>query len=166
MACALAGALASVACGPGPHVVPVECRSLPGSAGGAVPVQATDTLPVEIRIDSLDTSERGHLMVRVDPLDEAGVVHFEQPPPATTAAVGMALTTAGIFEGCFHPTPGGFRLRAPEAPRSRVWVRVSTGRPVKVTLVRGEDPAPVAAPLVVAPGTSGQIAWSAPETSP
>lgn len=135
-------------------MVPVDCRSV-STAGHA----EADTLRVVVHIDT--HRPRTRLLVRVDPLSERGAVLFAEGTPPTAGAVSVALTTSAVFQGCVADAPSGFELRAPEAPRGRIWLRVSSNLPVVARLDIGSTPAGSGesdARVVVAPGTSGQAA--------
>ncbi len=158
----LATGLVLAACGFGdPAMLPVQCAVLPGPAEGAVPVGSGDSLGIVLHIDSI--SRAGEVLVRVDGLSEVGALRFETRPPPTAGAVSLASTTAGVFQGCFGEAPAGFVLRTPRAPRDKVWIRVSSDRPVIVRVETGE-PGPqairISQPLVVEAGSSGRAAWT------
>lgn len=163
----VAGLLFALAsCSPPTEVPPVACETTP-SPGGAV--SASDTLVVVLRVDSLPA--RGQVLVRVDPLDEDGVVRFTRGVVPTAAAVGVALTTVGAFQGCAGEAPGGFLLRTARTPRGKIWLRASADRPLRVRVSAGGPAAPggtavPATTLVVAPGASGQARWGATGSAP
>lgn len=148
-------------CSPSSGVVAVACASRTSLVGPRA-IGAGDTLEVILRFRALPRS--GRVLVRVDGLGEKGVVRFRGSPPPATAAVGVALTTAEVFQGCVSRAPTGFVLEASHAPVGKAWVRVSAARPVRVRIegASGEggwSDAPLDEPLVVAPGESGWTAW-------
>ena len=153
------------------NAIPVSCTEitpqgfgtaapLPGGGpveGGLAPpltVGPEDTLELVVVLDSVPDGP-GSVLVRVDALDEPGLVTFFMPPP-TAAAAGMALQPPATFQGCAAVEPLGLELRAPEAPRSKAWIRVSTDRPVRV---RPRVPNRRVEPVMVVPGTSEVVAW-------
>ncbi|MEX2465499.1 MAG: hypothetical protein WD995_01230 [Gemmatimonadota bacterium] len=143
-------------CGPNRELVPVECvvTQSDGSLDG-------DTLDLHVHIDAPSGQRPPRLLVRVDPLSDRGAVTFGPGTPPTAAAASMALTTSAVFQGCAGITPAGFRFRAPEAPRGRVWLRVSSDVPVAVWLTTGDgSEADLAGPpqVEVAPGESAEAA--------
>ena len=163
--------LAAAACGRvSEAAVPVRCTEIqaasspvaaPGApAGGLAPplaVSPDDTLELVVMIDSVPPGP-GTIRVRVDGLGEPGLVQFVMPPP-TAAAAGMALAPPATFQGCATVAAAGIELRAPAAPRSKAWVRVSAERAVRVRpRIAGRRSQ---APLVLAPGTSGIVGWEA-----
>lgn len=176
---ALALLLGVGACVGGEGPVPVACSSL----SPAGPDGFADTLEVTIVLAERPTRPTD-VLVRVDPLSERGAVLFADTPPESAAAVSASLTTDAVFQGCINERADGFRLRAEEAPIGRVWVRVSSNRPVAVRLEteasgtefgsRLPDRADGALDtertpaLVVAPGASGRREWpvDAPPRSP
>ena len=137
-----------------------QAAPLPGGEPGegelapALAVGPEDILELFVVLDSVPAGP-GSVRVRVDALGEPGLVTFFMPPP-TAAAAGMALQPPATFQGCAAVAPVGIELRAPEAPRSKVWVRVSTDRPVRV---RPRVPNRRAEPVVVMPGTSAVVGW-------
>lgn len=153
----LVAATLLAACTSVPDLVPVTCAATTLPADGP-PVAPADTLDLVIH---LDRSPKGAVLVRVDPLDEDGVVTFQGTPPPTAAAVAMALTLSGTFQGCVAPAAPGFVLRAPEAPREKAWVRVSSDRPVRVEVRTGEgrEVTRVVTGLSVDPGASARADW-------
>ncbi len=162
--------LGLTACGGGDGPIPVACGSVPPTD----PDVLADTLELTVVLAERPTRST-EVLVRVDPLTERGAVLFSGTPPESAAAVSAALTTDAVFQGCINERADGFRLRAEEAPIGRVWVRVSSNRPVSVRLVteapgaepRAGPPAAsgppggpeVTATLVVPPGSSGRRAW-------
>ena len=128
----------------------------PGGRGlaPALTVGPEDILELVVVLDSVPAGP-GSVRVRVDGLGEPGLVTFFMPPP-TAAAAGMALQPPATFQGCAAVAPAGIELRAPEAPRSKVWVRVSSDRPVRV---RPRVPNRSAELVVVMPGTSEVVGW-------
>lgn len=119
-------------------------------------VGAQDVLELVVVLDAVPEGP-GSVLVRVDPLAEPGLVEFFMPPP-TAAAAGMALQPPATFQGCAAVAPVGIELRAPEAPRSKAWIRVSTDRAVRV---RPRVPNRRVEPVVIVPGTSEVVSWDA-----
>ena len=147
-------------------------------AATAGPSSPEDTLFVRPLLGATLPGDGADVLVRVDSLHVLGAVSFSSPPPPSAAAVSLALTTDATFQGCLSPSPGGFRLHAAEAPRGRLWIRVSSNRPVVVHAPRLVTPAatgdgsgstggpagPGAASgdlgfLTVLPGTSARARW-------
>lgn len=177
--CALALLLGVAACVGGEGPVPVAC----GSLSPAGPEGYADTLEVTVVLAERPTRPTD-VLVRVDPLSERGAVLFSGTPPESAAAVSASLTTDAVFQGCINERADGFRLRAQKAPIGRVWVKVSSNRPVAVRLeteapatefgTPRPDPADgtldveQTAALIVAPGASGRRAWplAAPSRNP
>lgn len=163
--------LGLAACMAGEGPVPVACGSVPP----ADPDLLADTLAVTLVLAERP-SRPTHVLVRVDPLSEPGAVLFSGTAPESAAAVSASLTPDAVFHGCVSERADGFRLRAEKAPIGRVWVRVSSNRPVAVRLVTeaseaggpgslregagAADDADEGGALVVAPGASGRRAWS------
>ncbi len=147
----------------------VSCAS---TAGPSTP---DDTLFIQPLLGAPPRRGRTDVLVRVDSLHVRGAVSFSAPPPPTAAAVSIALTTDATFQGCLNPAPGGFRLLAAEAPRGKLWIRVSSNRPVVVhapslatppgTVPERSDaalPGPPSRPdrfLTIAPGSSARRRW-------
>lgn len=148
----------------------VACAS---TAGPSAP---DDALVVQPLLGEAPRGGETDVLVRVDSLHLRGAVSFSTPPPTNAAAVSLALTTDATFQGCLNPAPGGFRLHAAEAPRGRLWIRISSNRPVVVHAPRvaastarapdGDDGPPGAraqpdaeSTLTVLPGTSGRARW-------
>lgn len=172
---ALSGAAFAVllglgSCGGGEGPIPVACGSIPPTD----PDVLADTLELTVVLAERPTRSTD-VLVRVDPLSERGAVLFSDAAPESAAAVSASLTTDAVFQGCISERAEGFLLRAEEAPIGRVWVKVSSNRPVAVRLVNeapGAEPgaAPPAASettggpegtatFVVEPGSSGRRAW-------
>lgn len=167
------------ACVGGGGPIPVAC----GSLSPADPDVLADTLEVTIVLAERPARPTD-VLVRVDPLSERGAVLFSGTPPESAAAVSASLTTDAVFQGCINERADGFRLRAQKAPIGRVWVKVSSNRPVAVRLesevfgtefgaprlgpADGTLVAEQTAALIVAPGASGRRAWplAAPPRSP
>lgn len=176
---ALALLLVVGACVGGEGPIPVAC----GSLSPTDPDVLADTLQVTIVLAERPTRPTD-VLVRVDPLSERGAVLFAGTPPESAAAVSASLTTDAVFQGCINERADGFRLRAEKAPIGRVWVKVSSNRPVAVRLETEAsgtefgsprlDPADgtldveQTAALIIAPGASGRRAWplAAPPRSP
>ena len=129
----------------------------PDSTAGApaLGVKPEDVLELIVVIDSVPSGP-GQVMVRVDRLDEPGVVKFFMPPP-TAAAAGMTLAPPPVFQGCAAISAPGLELHSPAAPRGRAWVRASTNRAVRVRLHIGSRK--TEEPLLIDPGTSGIVRW-------
>jgi len=146
------------ACAPGTPAaaVAVVCETL--REGGQEGVLALD-----VRLGHAAPRGKGRLIVRVDPLDEPGAVHFAPEVPRTAAAASLSVTADGTFHGCLGEAPAGFRLHADAAPRGRIWVRVSSDRAVAVRLLlpegaRAEEESRVGVGLVD-PGASLTVRW-------
>lgn len=130
----------------------------PAASPGLAPplaVKAEDVLELVVVLDSVPAGP-GSVLVRVDGLEEPGIVRFTMPPP-TAAAAGMTLAPPPVFQGCAGIAPVGLELRAPRAPRSKAWIRASTDRVVRVRLRVGNRS--TEEPLLIEPGTSGIVRW-------
>lgn len=123
----------------------------------ALGVEPDQVLDLIVVLDSVPPGP-GSVLVRVDRLDERGLVEFFMPPP-TAAAAGMTLEPPPTFQGCAVIAAAGLELRAPFAPRAKAWVRASTDRAVRVRLRVGRRT--TEEPLLIDPGTSGIIHWEA-----
>lgn len=142
----------------------VVCASTPGASGPG------DTLAVSLTLGAAPPDGEADVLVRVDPLSTRGALSFSAPPPPTAGAVSLALTADATFQGCANASPGGFRLHADEAPVGRLWIRVSSDRPVVVQAPRLAPPGAVAggpaldgpASLTILPGSSGRARWRIP----
>jgi hypothetical protein len=104
----------------------VACVSTPGPAG------LEDTLYVRLLLGVAPPEDQADVLVRVDPLNARGAVSFSAPPPPNAGAVSLAVTSDATFQGCLNPSPGGFRIHAREAPLGKLWIRVSSNRPVVI----------------------------------
>jgi hypothetical protein len=154
---------------------PSPAVPLPGapSPAGTAPFGRApegDTVEIRLTLDRASSSEGGRVMVRVDPLAEPGAVAFTADVPPTSVAVSATVTTSGVFHGCLGAAPVAFDLVVPAVPKGRVWVRVSSDRPVLLKVL--PDPGPSDPPgggtsvesvplaeLSLAPGRSGEAVW-------
>jgi hypothetical protein len=168
---ALALLVAVSGCMGGAEPIPVGCGSVPPTD----PDILADTLAVTIVL-AQPPSRATDVLVRVDPLSERGAVLFSDTAPESAAAVSASVTTDAVFHGCVNERADGFRLQVEEAPIGRVYVRISSNRPVAVRLAieaaDGAAPGSLpdrsevmgggqqAAELIVSPGASGRRAWS------
>jgi hypothetical protein len=135
-----------------------SARAAGDSTAGLAPalaVKPEDVLELVVVIDSVPSGP-GQVMVRIDRLDEPGVVKFFMPPP-TAAAAGMALAPPPVFQGCAAISAPGIELHAAVAPRGKAWVRASTNRAVRVRLHIASRKSQE--PLLIDPGTSGIVRW-------
>jgi len=146
------------ACAPGSPGAPVAvvCETVQGGGGEGL-------LTLDVRLGDAGARPKGRLIVRVDPLNDPGAVHFAPEVPRTAAAAALAVTADGTFHGCLGEAPVGFRLHAGAAPRGRLWVRVSSDRAVAVRLflpdgVRAEA-ASNGGVVRVDPGASLSVRW-------
>lgn len=143
-------------CSSAPESLPVGCEVVRSGA-----VTPADTVYVDVELDEpLAPDATLRTMVRVEPLDEPGAVTFQGPISPSTAAVSATLIPGDAFHGCLGEAPQRFRLRAPRAPRDRVWVRVSADRPVTLRLSEDGRAVDGTAPLTVLPGASGEARWN------
>lgn len=150
--------LACGACAPSGDPVRITCEVLP--AGSGAQANADGPVRLDVRLGDGALRDRGRLIVRVDPLDEPGAVHFDPGVPRTAGAASLGVEPGGQFQGCIGMEPAGFRLHASDAPRGRLWVRVSADRPVEVSLaVPAGMSAEQAATSLVEPGGSAAVGW-------
>jgi hypothetical protein len=124
-----------------------------------------DTLEMVVVLEP--RSDPVELLLRVDPLEEEGVVVFPEDVPPTAAAAGVTLGTAGRFTVCVGPAPAAIVFQGSRAPHDKAWARVSANRPVRASLrVGGEGGVTLGPALVVEPGHSGRRRWAVPEGGP
>ncbi len=150
----------------------MACVSTTGPAG------LKDTLHVRLLLGVAPPEDQADVLVRVDPLNVRGAVSFSTTPPPNAGAVSLAVTSDATFQGCLNPSPGGFQLHAAAAPLGKLWIRVSSNRPVVVHPPRlaahdadptgdtsrdGTARAPSSDPregLAVLPGASARARWN------
>lgn len=157
---AIVGALllACGACAPAGDAVRITCAVLP--AGSGAEATADGPVRLDIRLGDGALRDRGRLIVRVDPLDQPGAVHFDPAVPRTAGAASLGVDPGGRFHGCIGGDPAGFRLHASDAPRGRLWARVSSDRPVEVSLTVPAGMATAEGSAArVEPGASVAIGW-------
>lgn len=156
--------LAAVACAPERELIPVTCVTTTSRAvESGRDSSRQDTLRVYVALAEVPP-RRTEILVRVDPLDQRGAVMFQGIPPETAAAASLALEADAVFQGCMSTGPEAFLLRARAAPAGRLWMRISSSRPVTVNAVpseRAHDPAISGSRLLtVEPGTSGRTPFT------
>lgn len=155
----LAGLLASGCAEPPP---PAACRTAGGFASSA-PVTAHDTVNVILALPARE--DPFELLVRVDALEDEGIVNLTSVPP-TTVAAGLALTTSATFSICVSRAPRAVVFQGEAVPRGKAWLQVSTDRPVRTSVRLGGDDGHTLDPaLVVVPGRSERRRWASSEVS-
>lgn len=134
------------------------CTVLVAPAAAPDPVTASDSLDVIVSLP--DGSEPVEALVRVDSIAAEGIVLFPADVPPTASAVGATLTSRAIYSVCISSAPRAIVFEGDSPPHGKIWLRVSSDRPVRTVVRIGEsDATPLGPALVVTPGTSGRMRW-------
>lgn len=134
------------------------CTVLVAPPAAPDPVTASDSLDVIVSLPA--RSEPVETLVRVDSIAAEGIVLFPADVPPTASAVGATLTTRAIYSVCISSAPRAVVFQGEPPPHGKIWVRVSSDRPVRTVVRVGErDAQPLGPALVVTPGTSGRMRW-------
>lgn len=137
----------------------LSCTVLVAPPAAPDPVTEHDSLDVIVALP--ERSEPVEALVRVDPVAEEGVVVFPADAPPTAAAVGATLTIRAVYTVCVSSAPRAIVFRGDAPLHGKVWIRVSSDRPVRTVIrVGAPDAPPLGPPLVVTPGSSGRMRWS------
>ena len=156
--------LALAACGsPGPRSAPqLACTALVARDDAARPVRSTDTLDVIVALES--RSDPLEVLARVDGADDDRIVTLPPDAPATAAGVAVTVTAPALYTVCAAGAPRAVVFQGSDPPRDKVWLRVTTLRPVRVSVrLGGDDGFTLEPALTVRPGGSGRHRWSLPE---
>ena len=133
-----------------PALIALECEGTGVAAPG-------EPLEVRIVLDSVPEEAGGRVLIRVDALRDGSIV-IRDPDP-TAAAVALAVTPAGRFQGCITSGATTVRLQAAAHHLSKAWLRVTADRVTRVRLEHALGSELETVEAVVPPGESGVATW-------